>query len=97
MKVRLSDHLKLRIKVRKINRLLPLNIIKNPSEIYFDQETKHWIAVKEENYAGKLRPMIAVFDKVNDSIEIITIYPSDKKEIAARLERRRWIYEKTNN
>lgn len=97
MVVRLSKHLKLRIKVRRIDQRLPLKVIEESQEIYFDKETKHWVAVKEEQYAGKTRPMIAIFDKINGDVEIITVYPSNKKEIESRIKRGRWIYEKTKN
>ncbi len=97
MTIRLSEHLKLRITIRKINKSLPRKLVKNSREIYFDKETKHWIAVKEEKYAGKIRPMVAVFDRTNDDIEIITVYPTDVKEILSRIEKGRWIYEKQKN
>lgn len=97
MKISLSEHLELRIKIRKINRLLPRKIITCSNEIYFDTETQHWIAIKREKYAGKERPIVAVFDKENNNIEIITVYPSDEKEIASRVEKGRWIYEKQTN
>ena len=97
MKIRLSEHLKLRIKVRKISPSLPFKIIKKSKEIYFDKETKHWVAISEEKYAGKIRPMVAIFDKTNSDIEIITIFPSDKKEIEARIKKERWIHEKIKN
>lgn len=87
VKIRLSEHLKLRIKVRKISPSLPLKIIKKSKEIYFDKETKHWVAISEEKYAGKIRPMVALFDKTN----------SDKKEIEARIKKERWIHEKIKN
>lgn len=97
MAIRISEHLKLRIRVRKINKLLPQKIIKESNDIFYDNETGHWIAVREEKYAGKIRPMVAVFDKINSDIEIITVYPSDDREISTRVEKGRWIYEKQKN
>lgn len=97
MRIRLSDHLKLRIQIRKIDKSLPKKIIENAQEIYFDRETNYWIAVKEEIYTGKIRPMTAVFDKENSDIIIVTVYPSDKKEILSKVEKGRWIYEKQKN
>lgn len=41
--------------------------------------------------------MVAIFDKINGDVEIITVYPSNKKEIESRIKRGRWIYEKTKN
>lgn len=97
VKIRLSDHLKLRIRIRKISKSIPQKIIENAQEIYFDKETEYWIAVKEEKYAGKIRPMIAVFEKGKSDIIIVTVYPSDKKEILAKIEKGRWLYEKQKN
>jgi hypothetical protein len=85
------------MKARKIRKSTPKNIITNGENLYFDTETNHYIAVKKEQYAGKIRPMVAVFDKINGDIDIITVYPTETSEIAARLAKGRWIYEKANN
>lgn len=87
----------MRLKVRKISKSLPRRIIESAEAVYFDIETNHWIAVKQERYAGKNRPMVAVFDRLEDEIKIITVYPSDEQEILARRSRRRWIHEKSQN
>lgn len=97
MSIILSDHLKLRIKIRRISRLLPKKIIEQYEDLYFDKETSHWTAVKKEKYAGKIRPMVAVFDRINSDVKIITVYPSDEREISARITRGRWLYEKEKN
>ncbi len=97
MKIFLSEHLKFRIKVRKINRLLPRKIVENYKELYFDKETKHWIAIRREKYADEIRPIVAVFDRQNSDIVIITVYPSEEKEILSRIGKGRWIYEKDKN
>jgi hypothetical protein len=41
--------------------------------------------------------MVAVFDRSEDKVKIITVYPSDKQEILSRVIRRRWIHEKSQN
>ncbi len=97
MTVRYSDHLKFRIKIRKINRLLPKRIVEEAKEVYFDRETEHFIAIRMGKYAGKVRPMVAVFDKTDGDIEIITVYPTDEKEILSRIKSGRWFYEKDKN
>lgn len=97
MTVRLSDHLRLRMKVRKIYFRLPRRIVEKPDYLLFDVVTKHWIAVKEETYGGKRRPIVAVFDTIQNEIEIITIYPTDIKEVGSKITRGRWIYEKAKN
>ena len=97
VKIRLSEHLTYRVKIRKINKSIPRKILKNPEYIFYDQTTNHWIAIKDLEYAGKIRPMVAVYDKINGDIEIITVYPTDKKEISSRVEKGRWSYEEQKN
>lgn len=95
--IKLSGHLTFRLKIRKINKEIPQKILKKPEELYFDQVTKHWIAIKKLEYARKIRPMVAVYDKMNGDAEIITVYPTDKNEILTRVEKGRWTHEKQEN
>lgn len=97
MRVLLSEHLLLRLMVRKIKRSLPAQIIKNPEYNFFDKETNHYIAVKKARYETKIRPMIAVYDKIEDIVKIITVYPSDDSEILSRLNKGRWVNENEKN
>lgn len=97
MLISLSNHLRLRLRTRKINAALPKRIIENAEQICFDVETNHFIAIKQERYAGKKRPMVAVFDRSENEVKIITVYPSDEQEILARTARGRWIHEKSQN
>lgn len=97
VRIRLSQHVLLRIRIRKIDKRILREIILNPEEIYFDIESKYWIAVKEEEYAGKKRPMVTVFEKKISEVDIITVYPSNRNEIESRVRKGRWTYEKENN
>ena len=87
-------HVKFRIKIRKINQSVIKKIVKQPEQIYFDNETGYWVAVKSVTYAGKNRPMIAVFDEMKTGIKVITVFPSDAREIQSRVIRGRWIHAK---
>lgn len=40
--------------------------------------------------------MVAVFERKEEDV-IITVYPCEESEIKARLDKRRWIYEKVKN
>lgn len=95
--IRLSKHLRERIVERKIPRSLPLRIVKRAQTVYIDKTSNHWVAVRNELYGGKVRPMVAVFDKIGTTITIITVYPTNEREIASRATRGRWIYEKATN
>lgn len=95
MKIVLRPHLKIRLAQRLIPEDYPKKIILNPEEKYFDTATYHKIAVKKLEYNGKLRPMALAYDIIEQVIEVVTIYPTNKQEIENRIKNRRWIkYEK---
>lgn len=95
--IRLSKHLRERVVERKIPRSLPRTIVKRAQIIYVDTVTNHWVAVQNARYGGKIRPMAAVFDKIGTAITIITVYPTNEREITSRVTKGRWVYEKATN
>lgn len=95
--IRLSKHLRERVVERKIPMSLPRTIVKRAQTIYVDTLSKHRVAVQNARYGGKVRPMAAVFDKTGTTITIITVYSTNDREIASRVTRGRWIYEKATN
>jgi len=58
MRIVLSEHLKLRLKVRKIPKDLPEKIYREAEARYFDNQTLYKIAVLTAKYAGKERKMV---------------------------------------
>ena len=96
MKIVLKPHLKIRLKGRLIPSSYPSKIISQPDHRYFDAATYHLIAIKELKYVGKLRPMVVVYDTIEETIEVVSIYPTDKQEIKNRIKNKRWVkHEKT--
>lgn len=53
--------------------------------------------VSKVTYKGKLRKMLAAYDKIGDATEIITTHPISDKEINQRINSGRWIYEENQN
>lgn len=90
MKIVIRPHLKIRLKERIISSYYPKEILSKPDGEYFDNVTGYLVTVKELEYNQKIRPMVLVHDIINDTVEIITIYPTSKQEIRNRLKSKRW-------
>lgn len=90
MKLVMSIHLKVRLKERVIPKTYPKLILANPEEEYVDTITNHKIAVKRLKYNEKLRPMVVVYDIIDSSFQVVTIYPTTEKEIKNRRNSNRW-------
>ena len=91
MKIVLRPHLKIRLKQREIPQSYPEKILKKPDSKYHDQKTNHNIAIKELEYAGRLRPMVVAYDIIDLIIEVITVYPTEQKEIDNKIIAKRWL------
>ena len=96
MKIVLSNHLKIRLKQRKIPQDYPKRILKQSDDNFLDSETGHKIAIKKLRYGGKLRPMVVAYDKIVSEIQVITVYPTTELEIGNRAKSGRWIKDEKN-
>jgi hypothetical protein len=85
-----TDHLKLRLKIRKTPNSYPKIIYEDPDQSFFDNLEKTNIAIKKLKYNNKLRNMMIAFDVINGNIEIITIHPITDERILNRLISGRW-------
>lgn len=85
-----TEHLKLRLRVRKIPFNYPKNIFKSPEQKFFDVSEGNSIAIKKLYYNKKLRNMMIVYEKKNETIEIITIHPITDEKIINRVIKGRW-------
>lgn len=83
-------HLKRRLKERKIPEDYPKTIYKKSKIHYFDIETKHNVSISRLKYAGKIRNMVAVYDKINNKVEIITVFPISTSEMRNKIKVGRW-------
>lgn len=85
-----SAHLELRLKLREIPYNLPKNIYKTATEIYFDNETQNFIAVKKVRYKNKIREMALAYNKLPNEILLITIHPLKIYQKISRINSSRW-------
>lgn len=86
-----TEHLELRLKVRKIPYHYPKKIYDNPEQKYFDKTEGTFIAIKKLSYNKKIRNMMIAYERKNDDIDIITIHPITDEKIINRTIRGRWI------
>jgi hypothetical protein len=84
-------HLLRRLNERKIPKDYPKIIYQKSKQHYFDNETKHYVAVSKLRYAQKVRSMAAAYDIIGPDIEIITIFPISETELTNKINSERWI------
>ncbi|MBI2558962.1 hypothetical protein HYW20_06595 [Candidatus Woesearchaeota archaeon] len=90
-KVTYTEHLRLRLKVRKIPKEYPAKIYENPEQNFFDNAEQRRIAVKKLYYNKKMRNMMIVYDENDGFAEIVTIHPISDEKIVNRVISGRWI------
>lgn len=86
-----TDHLKLRLKVRKIPDDYPDIIYKNPEQKYYDVLENTFINIKKLKYNKKLRNMMIAYEEKDDKVEIVTIHPINDEKTINRVVSGRWI------
>lgn len=85
-----TDHLKLRLKIRKISYDYPNIIFNEPEQEFFDRVEENYIAIKKLKYSNKERNMMIAYEKKGSDIEIITIHPIKEEKIINRTISGRW-------
>ena len=87
-----TSHLEFRLKLRKIPYDLPRKIYQIAKERYYDDLTKHYVAVYKIEFKGKDRDMALVYDKRKDLdlAELITIHPIKPYQKHSRINSGRW-------
>ena len=85
-----TDHLKLRLKIRKIPEEYPKRIYENPEQKFFDNAEGNFIAIKRLEYNKKLRNMMIAYEEKEDKIEIVTVHPITDEKIINRVMSKRW-------
>ena len=95
MQIVYRPHLLRRLKERKIPKDYPKQILQDAEQEYFDSATMHNISVKKLPYGGKMHCMVIAYDIIENSKEIITVYPISELELSNKVKRGRWkTYEK---
>lgn len=89
-KITYRPHLKKRLKEREIHKDYPKAIYKTSKIHYFDAGTNHNVAVSRLKYAGEIKNMAAVYDKIGTNIEIITVFPISSSEMKNKIKAGRW-------
>ena len=90
MKIIYTPHLKFRLKLRGIPSHLPKTIFKEAKEHYYDNLTRHYVAVHKLTFNNKLREIAVTYDKKEEVIEIITIHPLKIYQKITRINSGRW-------
>ena len=85
-----TEHLKLRLRVRKIPYEYPKIIYENPDQKFFDELEKTSVAIKKLKYNKKLRNMMIVYEVKDEKVEIVTIHPITDEKIINRTISGRW-------
>lgn len=88
--IRYTDHLKLRLEIRRIPEDYPRIIYEDPDDRYYDIEEERLISIKQLHYNGRIRPMMIAYEEKGDVAEIVTIHPITELKITNRRIRGRW-------
>lgn len=97
MKLIYTDHLKARLKERDISLKIVKEIFDRTEENYWDKLRKHHIVIASVVYKSKRRKMLAAYDMIGKSAEVITVHPITNEQIKQRLTLGRWEHEKSKN
>lgn len=89
-RIRYSQHLLLRIKLRGIPRMLPRTVFSRALRRFSDSITGFFIAVHAMRFQGKRREMCLVYRKDSDEVLFITIHPLKTRQVHNRLQSGRW-------
>ncbi len=85
-----TDHLRLRLDIRKIPESYPREIYLNPDQRFVDKVEGYTIAVKKLQYSGRDRNMMIAFEESGNDVTIITIHPISDEKISNRIRSGRW-------
>ena len=86
-----TEHLKLRLKVRKIPENYPDLVYKKPEQKYYDAVERTFISIKKLKYNNRIRNMMIAYEEKDNKTEIITMHPISDEKIINRVIRGRWI------
>ncbi len=90
MEIIYTSHLEFRLKIRNIPHDLPARIFKQAKKHYYDNVTKHYIAIHQAEVKSKIREIALTYDRRKDAIEIITVHPIKPYQKLSRITSGRW-------
>jgi len=85
-----TNHLRLRMKLRRVPHDLPKRIYLNAKDRYWDLITLHYIAVMICDFNGKQKEMALSYDEKDKIVELITIHPIKTIQRLSRIKTGRW-------
>ena len=89
-KVVYTDHLRLRIKLRGIPKILPKQIWLAAKERYYDRATQHSIAVMACAVKERMKEYALSYDEKEGVIQLITVHPIKELQKISRIKTGRW-------
>lgn len=95
MKVVFTKHLLSRLKLRGIPKSLALKVYEKRTDVLFDTTSQHFIALSKQQLFSKMRLLVVAFDKFENHIELVTLYPTTEKELQNKINSGRWQYVKS--
>lgn len=90
MNIIYTSHLEFRLKIRNIPYDLPRKIFQQAKEHYYDNLTKHYIAMYKIEFEDKSKEFALTYDKKGDSVGIITVHPIKLYQKLSRINSGRW-------
>jgi hypothetical protein len=90
MKVKYSQHIEHRLRLRGIDSNLPQTIYEQAEERYFDEETQYYIAVMKHQLYGKMRDIMVAYSIEGGLITLITIHALKEGQKQNRVRSGRW-------
>lgn len=90
MQIIYSQHIKNRLRLRHIEYDLPKTVFEQAAERYFDNETKHCVAVSRAVFYDKIRDIMIAYDIIGENVKLLTIHPLKKGQKENRIESGRW-------
>lgn len=94
MKITYTNHLISRLKLRKIPKSLARKVYLNKEIELYDSLKNHYICLSNQKLFGKMRLLVVAFDRFEDRIELITLYPTNETKVENKVKSGRWSYEK---
>jgi len=90
LEIRYTPHLELRMKMREIPFEVPRKIFEDAEEHYYDNLTKHFVAIHQIKFHGKMREMALTYDRKKEVVELITRHPIQPYQKHGRIRLGRW-------
>jgi hypothetical protein len=90
MKIKYSQHIDFRIKMRKIDYDLPGNIFQESQERYYDSDTGYFIAIQRVKLYDKRREVMVAYNQEGEEVTLLTVHPLKEGQKENRVENGRW-------